>query len=92
VEKKEIAKLKLHAAKPTNFSFKLLQEWVVWQFPKRCGKGYCGAVHPPLETHGWLPAIIHPEKNEAQVHGHLTETFETPELAADYISTTNSVK
>lgn len=87
--KKEIANLKLHTAKPTNLNLKLLRDWVVWQFPKMCAKGYCGAVHPPLEKNGWLPAIIYPEKNEAQVHGHLTETFDTPELAADYFVINN---
>jgi hypothetical protein len=58
----------------------------VWQFPKKTktANGFCGAVHPPLEKHGWLPAIVRPEKNEAQVHGNLPETFATPELAADY--------
>lgn len=87
MEKKEIAKLKFNVAKPTSFSLKLLHDWVVWQFPKKHAKGYCGAVHPPLEKHGWFPAIIQPDKGEAQIHGHLPEAFETPELAADYFAT-----
>lgn len=88
MENKVIANLKLHAVKPTSFNMKLLQNWVIWQFPKKCAKakGYCGAVHPPLEKHGWFPAIISPDKNEAEVHGHLPETFATPELAAEYFS------
>ncbi|MCA9916616.1 MAG: hypothetical protein KC445_01630 [Anaerolineales bacterium] len=86
MRKKEIAKLEFHVAKPTHIDLNLLQDWVVWQFPKQCGKGYCGAVHPPIEKHGWLPAIIKPEKNEAKIHGHLPERFETPELAADYFT------
>ncbi len=88
MEKKQIAQLKLHTVKPTTFNIKLMPDWVVWQFPQKCAKekGYCGAVHPPLAKHGWFPAIIYPGKNEAQIHGHLPETFETPELAANHFS------
>jgi hypothetical protein len=92
VDKKEIAQLKLNNTKPTTLNLKLLQEWVVWQFPKKTANGFCGAVHPSLEGHGWLPAIIRPEKSEAQVHGHVPETFATPELAADYFVTNNKSK
>ena len=62
-----------------------MQEWVIWQFPKKIAHGFCGAVHPPLQKHGWFPALIHPEKNEIQIHGHLANSFDTPELAADYL-------
>lgn len=92
VDKKEIAQLKLNSAKPTMINLKLLQAWVVWQFPKKTINGFFGAVHPPLADHGWFPAIIRPEKNEAQVHGHVPETFETPERAADYFVTNNASK
>jgi hypothetical protein len=85
VDKKEIAQLRFSSTRPTTLSLKLLQEWVVWQFPKKVISGFCGAVHPPLEKHGWFPAIILPEKNEAQIHGHVADTFDTPELAADYL-------
>lgn len=84
MEKIEIAQLKLNNTKPTTLNLRLLHEWVVWQFPKKATNGFCGAVHPPQEDYGWFPAIIRPEKNEAQVHGHVPETFATPELAADY--------
>ena len=89
VEKKEIAQLKLDATKPTTFNLKLLRDWVIWQFPKKRVSGYFGAVHPPLAKHGWLPAVIHLDKNEAQIHGHVSETFDTPELAADYLTANN---
>lgn len=92
MEKIEIAQLELNNAKPTTLNLKLLQEWVVWQFPKKMANGFCGAVHPPQEEHGWFPAIIRPEKNEAQVHGHVPEAFATPELAADYFVTNNKRK
>ena len=86
MDKKEIAQLKLSSSKPTTFNLKLLQDWVVWQFPKQTANGFCGAVHPPLKEHGWLPAIIHPEQNEAQIYGQVSETFATPELAAEFFT------
>ena len=89
MEKKESAHLKLHPTKPTSFNLKLLQDWVVWQFPKKHdkSKGFCGAVHPPIEKHGWFPAVINPGKNEAQIYGHLPEKYATPEQAMAYFST-----
>ncbi|MAT99969.1 MAG: hypothetical protein CL608_22745 [Anaerolineaceae bacterium] len=92
MDKKEIAQLKLNNTKPTTLNLKLLQEWVVWQFPKKIANGFCGAVHPPLKEHGWFPAIIRPEKNEAQVHGHVAETFASPELAAEYVAANHQSK
>lgn len=86
MDKKEIAQLKFSGTKPTTLNLKLLQEWVIWQFPKKMANGFCGAVHPPMAKYGWFPAIIHPEKNEAQIYGHIPETFDTPELAADYFA------
>ena len=84
MEKKEVAQVKFDSKKPTMLNLKLLRDWVIWQFPKKTAKGFCGGVHPPLEKFGWIPAVVYPEKNEAQVHGHLSKTFETPELAAEY--------
>ncbi|WP_420642700.1 hypothetical protein [Candidatus Leptofilum sp.] len=88
MEKKEITKLSLHAAKPTIFKISLLHEWVVWQFPKKDpnATGFCGAAHPPLEQHGWFPAIVRPEKNEVHIYGHVLETYESPEKAADFFA------
>ncbi len=86
MEKKELAQLKLNSSKPTTVNLRLLHEWVVWQFPKKTANGFCGAVHPPLEQHGWFPAVIRPERNEAQVYGHVPEAFASPELAAEYFT------
>ena len=86
MEKKEIATLKFDNTKPTRFSFNLLHEWVVWQFPKTVDNSLIGAVHPPMQNHGWIPATIQIEKQVAHVYGHLSETFASPELAADYLS------
>ncbi len=87
MDKKETAQLKFDSAKPTKFNLKLLRDWVIWQFPKKIDGGFMGAVHPPLPKYGWLPATIYPEKQVAQIHGHLSETFSAPELAADYLGT-----
>lgn len=54
--------------------------------PKKADSGFIGAVHPPIEKHGWIPATIQIEKQVAFVYGHLSETFASPELAADYLS------
>lgn len=86
MDKKEIAQMKFNGTRPTRLNMKQLQDWVIWQFPKPYDKGYCGAVHPPLEKYGWLPAIVQPEKNEIYIHGNVPETFESPELAAEYLS------
>lgn len=86
MEKKEIAALKLDSTKPTRISFKLLRDWVVWQFPRKVDSGFIGAVHPPLEKYGWFPATIQIEKQVAYVYGHLSETFASPEQAADFLS------
>lgn len=85
MDKKEIAHLKFDSAKPTKFNLKLLHDWVIWQFPKKAENGFLGAVHPPFAKHGWIPATINLEKQVAQIYGHLSETFVTPELAADYL-------
>lgn len=87
MDKKEVAQLKLSTSKPTTLNLKLLHDWVVWQFPKQTANGFYGAVHPPLQEHGWFPAIIHLGKNEVQVYGQVVETFATPEMAAEYFAT-----
>ena len=86
LDKKESVQLKFDSAKPTKFNLKLLRECVIWQFPQKLDGGFVGAVHPPMPKYGWLPATIYPEKQVAQIHGHLLETFATPELAAGYLT------
>lgn len=83
-DSKEIAKITFNNSKPTALKLKQLHNWVVWQFPKQVAQGFCGAVHPPLEKHGWLPAVIYPEKREAHIHSHLSDQFITPESAAEH--------
>ncbi|MCP4417358.1 MAG: hypothetical protein GY805_12105 [Chloroflexi bacterium] len=79
-----IANIQFNNSKPTIVNQKRLHNWVVWQYPKKIAAGMCGAVHPPSENFGWLPAVIYPDKKEVQIHGHVTESFATPKLAAEY--------
>jgi hypothetical protein len=71
--------------RPTELTFDQLHTWVIWQFPRRKGAGFCGAVRPPLPEHGWLPAVIRAADRRALVHAHLAERFETPEAAAEWL-------
>ena len=82
---KAIASLQFEATKPTEFSFSELYTWVIWQFPQKQKSGLCGAVHPPIPEHGWLPATIYPQKQQLTIHAHLAETFTTPEAAALFL-------
>ena len=84
MQKNEGSQIKLNSSKPTTVNQKQLTNWVVWQYPKKIAGGYCGAVHPPTAASGWLPAVIYRNKKEVQVHGHVTEPFDSPESAADY--------
>ncbi len=82
-----IANLSFNAAQPTVIAANQLTSWVIWQFPRRKGNHLCGAVHSPQKDFGWLPALI--EKDGANLHifAHLTDTFSTPEVAADWLAT-----
>ena len=65
---KAIDSLQFDSIKPTELSFTELYTWVIWQFPRKQKSGLCGAVHPPIPEFGWLPAIIHPKKQQLTVH------------------------
>lgn len=82
---KAIDSLQFDMTKPTELSFEQLYTWVIWQFPRKQKSGLCGAVHPPIPEHGWLPAIINPQKQQLTIHAHLDEIFATPEAAADFL-------
>lgn len=86
-EKKSIAGLMLKTEKPTKFKLEALHRWTIWQFPRKIKDGLCGAVHPPITAYGWLPAIIKikDKSKKAYIYGHLNQTFDTPEAAADYL-------
>ncbi|MEJ2746715.1 MAG: hypothetical protein P8183_02180 [Anaerolineae bacterium] len=85
--KKQIANLLLKSHKPTRLKFEDLHTWTIWRFPRKVENGYCGAVHPPIAAHGWLPAVICVTEKfkETHIYGHLDQTFETPEAAANYL-------
>lgn len=83
---KLVAGIKLRTDRPTQLTFQELFEWVIWQFPRPEQKGFCGAVRPPVENHEWIPAIIQARKKQVHVHGHIGDTFPTPELAAEFFN------
>ena len=68
---------------PTLVSFADLFNWVIWQFPRPLEDGLRGAVRPPIEGHGWYPAVIFPGDERVQVYGHVAEPFDSPEAAAE---------
>ena len=72
--------------KPTELTFQELYSWVIWQFPRLHGKALHGAVHPPQARHGWLPALIEPDRARVAVFAHLDERFATPEAAAEALA------
>lgn len=77
--------MKLHTEKPTIFSFEDLYTWVIWQFPLSKGDHLCGAVRPPTGESGWYAALIDTDNECLQLFGHIKQTFDTPEAAADYL-------
>ncbi|MCA9985228.1 MAG: hypothetical protein KDE09_04335 [Anaerolineales bacterium] len=84
--RKTIDGIKFHGNKPTELPLKELYTWVVWQFPRFHGDKLCGAVHPPIKAHGWLPAVILSRQGRIEVYAHLEEAFATPEEAADALN------
>jgi hypothetical protein len=79
-----VAGIALSNEKPTRLSYEELYTWVIWQFPRPQNGGLCGAVHPPLPRHGWIPAIIFTSKKYLEIYAHWNKQFSTPEAAADY--------
>lgn len=86
-KKRMIDSIKLKNHHPTNLNFADLYTWTIWQFPRKVQGGLCGAVHPPISNHGWLPAVINVKEKKVQVHGNLDQTFITPEEAAKFLET-----
>lgn len=84
-QQKVIAGIKLRSDRPTTLTYRQLHQWVIWQFPRFQNKGFCGAVHPPIAGHEWIPAIIQVEKESVRVYAHLDQEFPSPETAAEYL-------
>ncbi len=78
--------VKLAPDRPTMARISDLGEWVIWQFPQRQRKGYCGAVRQALPDAPWVPAIIQSEKGRIQIYGHLDATYDSPETAVSYFT------
>ena len=84
--KKEVASIHFYEDRPTKLAFDDLYNWVIWQFPRKKAGGLCGAVRPPVANHHWFPALIKAKERQVLVHGHLDQTFPTPNAAADWIA------
>jgi len=80
-----VAGISLRNDGPTRMAYDDLYTWVIWQFPRPQNGGLCGAVHPPVPQHGWIPAVIYTGKKHLDIYAHLDKQFPTPELAADYL-------
>ncbi|MCP5098851.1 MAG: hypothetical protein GY943_25145 [Chloroflexi bacterium] len=88
---KTIANVTLSTDKPTLLAFDDLFTWVIWQFPKATQlDGLCGAVKPPIADHDWYPAIVQYKKKRVLVYAHLSQTFTTPEYAAEHVHLQNN--
>lgn len=83
-DKKVVGTVTFEATKPTAVSFKQIHHWVIWQFPQPHPDGMCGAVHPPLPNHGWIPAVIDSSRQMAHIFAHLAEPYNSPETAVAY--------
>lgn len=79
----DVAGVTFSRTAPTRVTFAEMFSWVIWQFPRPFRSGLRGAVRPPVEGHGWYPAVIFPADKHAQVYGHVAEPFDSPEAAAD---------
>lgn len=84
--KRTVSSVAMKSDRPTELSFKDLNTWVIWQYPRQKGPGLCGAVRPPIANHGWYPALIMNVERRVLVHGHLDQEFATPELAAEWLA------
>lgn len=85
-ETTNVANISLLTDKPTNLTFRQLETWVIWQFPRKKEGGLCGAVRPSLPDHGWYPALIFPQEQRALVYGHQGALFPSPEAASESLA------
>jgi hypothetical protein len=83
---KKVDAIMIKLDQPTELTFADLRTWVIWQYPRQIGKGLCGAVRPPVPEHGWFPAVIRLKEKVVQIHGHIHQSFDTPNAAADWLA------
>ncbi|MBE2202240.1 MAG: hypothetical protein IAE79_26760 [Anaerolinea sp.] len=81
-----VANLTFFNEQPTTVLREALFNWILWQFPALKQGNLCGAIHPPLAGHGWLPVIIHIHEKKVQVFAHLDLRFDSPETAVEYFN------
>jgi hypothetical protein len=89
-EEDVVAGIPLSKTSPTRLTYDELYTWVIWQFPRQKNGGLCGAVRPPLQQHGWIPAVILVPKKSVEVYAHLNQSYPTPEAAAEHFNSNHS--
>ncbi len=89
-EQQMVAGIALNKTRPTKLTYDELYTWVIWQFPRQKNGGLCGAVHPPIPQHGWIPAVILIHKKCVEVYAHLNEQYPSPEMAAEHLGNHNN--
>lgn len=80
-----VAGLTFNPDGPTEIPLDKLYHWVIWQYPRRKGKGYYGAVRPPALDGGWYPAIVQADLQRVIVYGQVAEPFPSPEAASKHL-------
>lgn len=77
-----VSGIDLSLSEPTILAIKDLQEWVIWQFPRRTAKAHYAAVKPSAPDHGWYPATVDKGRKQVTVYGNIEATLDSPEAAA----------
>jgi hypothetical protein len=77
-----VSGIDLSLAEPTTLAMKDLQEWVVWQFPRRAAKAHFAAVKPPIADHGWYPATVDKNHKHVTIYANIETALDSPEAAS----------
>ncbi len=82
---RNVDSIMIRTDRPTELTLSDLYTWVIWQFPRPKGDGFCGAVKPPIANHSWFPALIRSRASRVLVYGHIDKEFTHPQDAADWL-------
>jgi hypothetical protein len=77
-----VSGIDLSLSDPTTISLKDLQEWVIWQFPRRMGKVHYAAVKPSVPDHGWFPAVVDAGRKRVTIYANAGQPVDSPEAAS----------
>lgn len=77
-----VSGIDLSLSEPTTLSFKDLQEWVIWQFPRQAAKAHYAAVKPSVPGHGWYPATVDKSRKQVTVYANIDAALDSPEAAS----------